>query len=73
MNMNEVEQLARHPNMKWTLCLNEVAERVGCSRGYASEFLKAHSVPYYRLGKKKLYLIWEVLEALEKTRWKSRG
>ena len=73
MDFKSIEQLAKHPGIQWTLNQGEVAARLGCTRQFAAEFLEESSVPFYRVGKKKLYLVWEVMEALERTRWKQSG
>jgi len=68
--MQAIEQLSKHPDLQWMLSQGEVARRIGCSRQYAADFLERQAVPFYRIGKKKMYLLWEVIEAIEKTRWK---
>lgn len=70
MDLKTIEQLAKHPDLQWTLTQAEVAKRLGRCRQYTASFLEEHSVPFYRVGKEKTYLIWDVLEAIEKTRWK---
>lgn len=73
MDAKTAELLAKHQEIQWTLSQGEVARRLGCSRQSAATFLEEHAVPFYRIGQKKLYLAWEVLEAVEKTRWKASG
>jgi len=70
MNFKTMEQIAKHPDLPWMLSLSEASRRAGYSRQVMAEFLNAQSVPYYRVGKEKKYFLWEVLEAIEKTRWK---
>ncbi len=70
MNMATLEQLSKHPDLQWMLTQTEVARRLGCSRQHAAVFLDEHSVPHHRVGNKKMYAIWDVMEALEKTKWK---
>jgi len=72
MDFKTMEQLAKHPDLQWAINQTEVAKRLGCSRQLAGEFLRENSVPFYRIGQKKMYLVWEVIDAIEKTRWRDK-
>ena len=54
------------------LSLPEVATIFGCGRQCALAFLSEHSVPYYRIGSNKSYLLPEIIEAVETTRWRDK-
>lgn len=71
MNWHTIEQIAKNTEKQWYLNQKEVADMLGCSRQTARAFLSEKNVPYYRIGKEKSYFLPELLEAIEKTRWKS--
>jgi hypothetical protein len=50
--------------------LKETANYLGRDIAQVRVFLVEHSVPYYRIGKTKSYLLPEVIEAVNKTRWR---
>ena len=80
MNWKTIEQIAKSlatgpdekpPTQKqFYLNQTEVSTLLGCGRQCATAFLSTHSVPYYCIGKAKIYFLPELLEAVEKTRWK---
>ena len=48
---------------------SEIAALLGSNPKYVTAFLIEKSVPYYCVGKSKIYFLPEVLEAVEGTRW----
>ena len=71
MNWRLIEGLAKNTEKQWYVNQKEVAVILGRTRQVAAAFLAEHSVPFYRVGKAKSYFLPEVLEAVEKTRWKA--
>ena len=78
MNWNTIEKIAKSmstpqdgkPQTQFYFKLCELARMMGVDQGLAREFLIEHSVPHYRIGKTKSYLLPEVQDAIDKTRWK---
>lgn len=70
MEWKTIERVAKNTDKKWYLYQKDVAVLLGCTRQKAAAFLEEQSVPYYRIGNSKSYFLPEVLEAVEKTRWK---
>ena len=80
MKWKTIEQIAKSlatgpdekpPTQKqFYLNLTEAATMLGCQPKLARAFFTERSVPYYKLNKSKSYFLPEVLEAVERTRWK---
>ena len=70
MNWKLVENIAKNTDKKWYLNQGEVAVILGKTSPYAGAFLSQYGVPFYRIGKEKKFFLPEVIEAIEKTRWK---
>ena len=69
MNFKTIERVAQNSNKKWYLSQMDVAVLIGRSRQYTAVFLEECAIPFYRIGRAKLYFLPEILEAIEKTRW----
>ena len=72
MNIKSIEQVAKNSTTKWYYNKKDISVLLGCTRQKAAEFLKINSVPYYNItGRAKSYFLPDVLEAIEKTKWKN--
>ena len=70
--MKSIEQVAKNSEIKWYYNQKDIAILLGCTRQKAAEFLIMNSVPYYSVtGKSKSYFLPDILEAIEKTKWKN--
>ena len=71
MNAKTIAQIAQNPETKWYYNQKEAAALLGCSRQTAAVFLSEAAVPYHRIdGKSKTYFLGDILEAVERVRWK---
>ena len=70
MDWKTIEQIAKNSDKKWVYAQAEVADLLSIDRHEAARFLQEQSVPYYRIGERKKYFLPEILEAVERTRWK---
>jgi len=72
VNIKSIEQVAKNSATKWYYTQKDISVLLGCTRQKAAEFLIVNSVPYYSMtGKAKSYFLPDVLEAIEKTKWKN--
>lgn len=75
MKWKEVEQIAKSlaGDQKKQFYLNqaEVSRLLGRDPRITGEFLLDAGVPYYLIGRAKMYFLPEILEAVEKTRWRT--
>ena len=71
VNLKSLESIARNTNKTWYLLQSEVAVVLGITRQSAAIFLNEQSVPFYTIGKSKKYLLPDVIDAVERNRWKS--
>ena len=70
MNWKTIEQIAQNTDKKWYLNQKEVAIFLGCTRQMAAQFLTERSVPPHYPTKRAVYFLPEIIEALERSRWK---
>lgn len=71
MTKADVELIAKNPDQQWFRNISEVAKILGRDRHDVSAFLKQNAVPHYRIGKAKMYFLRDVLDAVDRTRWKN--
>ena len=69
MNWKAIEHVVQNKEQQWYVNQKQVAALMGCGRQRTAGFLMEQSVPFYRIGRDKVYFLPEVLEAVEKTRW----
>ena len=71
ISLKTMEMIAENSNKKWYLLQSEVAVVLGMTRQSTAEFLIKNSVTYYGIGKSKKYFLPDIIEAIEKKRWKA--
>lgn len=71
MNWAAVEKVLEYKDKQWYHNLTGVARMIGYDRKQTAAFLRENSVPFYKVGKAKIYFLPEVLEAIDNTRWKA--
>ena len=81
MRWQIIEQMARSlapeedkpaKQKQFFFSVSELAVLLGVGNDIVRAFLCDASVPHYTLSKTKLYFLPEVLEAVERTRWKDK-
>ena len=77
MNWKRVDAMARgiSPNPRipqYYANIKTLATIYGISRGVMSSFLTEACVPPHSAKREKRYHLWDVEEAMEKTRWKNK-
>ena len=70
MNMKHIETVAADTGKAWFLGVGEVARVLGVGRNTAAQFLRDNALPYRKVANAKKYFLPEVLEALDKTKWR---
>lgn len=71
MTKKQIEEISKNPDHQWVYIQKEVASLLRCTRQEAAVFLDAQSVPYYKTGRVKKYFLPDIIDALERTRYKT--
>ena len=71
LNLKTMTTIAGNKDKTWYLLQSEVAVVLGITRQSAAEFLIKNSIPHYLIGKSKKYLLNDIVETVEKSRWKA--
>ena len=70
MNMSTITHIAENPGKQWYLSQSEICRLLGYSKKYVAAFLREHAIPFYCPIREKRYFLPDVLDAIEKTKWK---
>ena len=70
MTQAQIRKMAQADNPRDFFKQGDIAKKLNMERHSCAEFLKAARVPFYTIGKSKLYCYEEVLEAVNKMKWK---